>query len=773
VSETTDKKEGQVSDRRQSRRKRRSLRTRLVVAFVVQLVVVVAAVGYLTFTDSEDSVNDVAGQLRAELSERVRQKVDSYVEIPYRINNTNADAFARGILSFDKYREAAGFFWKQMKAYDTVAYISVGTKDGLFFGVKRMNDGKLQLRVRHPTETGGALSSWELDDSGKPLSEEPISSKPNYDPRVRPWYTRALAAGETVWTGIESYYSSPNELATGPVTPIIKNGETVGVISTDLQLSQLSRFMKDMKIGTNGVAVLIEASGILIAASKGDVTKGSANTTASPIPATQSDNDRIRGAVRFLEERFGRFESITETTHLSYEQDGKRHFLTAMPYRGNLNIDWLTVIAVPESDFLERILESRRVTLLLCAIALILSFIFSYAIARSITTPLMRLTGLARRLRSGDLDVEFETGSTDEIGTLSYTMNDMVQGLKDRDFIRDAFGRYLSPELARRFMHDPESLRLGGHIEQVTILMSDLRGFTSLSERIGPEQMVQLLNRYLGCMTEVIIAHRGTIIEFLGDAILVVFGAPLRNVDDPERAVRCAIAMQRAMLDFNAQSVADGIPALEMGIAVNTGKVVAGNIGSESHVKYGVVGEPVNLTARLESLNLGGQVLLSQGTYLLVADRVVTKEPKVVSLKGVTGRLRVYELEGIKGEANFVVPKPDPGPLVRTNLEAELFVIHGYEMGVQATRATVVRLGTRRIDLTCDLDLPALTKIKLRIKLEDNEWTGETYATVTDTIPTPIEGSSSPPFQVVFTAVSDRDREAISAHVNVLVFRDT
>mgnify|MGYP002824841533 FL=1 len=150
--------------------------------------------------------------------------------------------------------------------------------------------------------------------------------------------------------------------------------------------------------------------------------------------------------------------------------------------------------------------------------------------------------------------MHFETQSSDEIGTLAYTMNDMVQGLRDRDFIRDAFGRYLSPELARRFMHAPESLRLGGHIEQVTILMSDLRGFTSLSERVGPEQMVQLLNRYLGCMTEVILKYRGTIIEFLGDAILVVFGAPLREVDDPERAVRCAIAMQRAMLDFNAQS---------------------------------------------------------------------------------------------------------------------------------------------------------------------------------------------------------------------------
>ena len=737
----------------------------------MQLLLVVGAIGYLTFSESEESVSDVADQLREELSQRVSQKVASYIEIPQQLTETNAEAFARNILSFDKYREAAQLFWKQMKAYDTVAYISVGTKDGLFFGIKRMNDGKLQLRVRHTEDTQGALMSWELDDAGLPITEEPISSKPDYDPRVRPWYGRAVAAGKTVWTPIDSYYSSPNELATGPVTPIIRNGETIGVISTDLQLSQLSTFMRDMKIGQTGVAVLMEASGTLIAASQGDVTKSGPNGKATPIQANESDVDSIRQSVRFVKQHKGRLEAISGRSHLSYEAEDETYYLTVMPVEGRGQLDWLTVIAVPEQDFLLRISESRRMTLILCVIAFILSLIFSLAIARSITNPLIRLTGSAQRLRSGDLDVQFDTHSADEIGTLAFTMNDMVQGLRDRDFIRDAFGRYLSPELAHRFMHDPDSLRLGGHMEQVTILMSDLRGFTSLSERIGPEQMVQLLNRYLGCMTEVIIHYRGTIIEFIGDAILVIFGAPLREVDDPERAVRCAIAMQRAMLEFNAQSAAEGIPALEMGIAVNTGKVVAGNIGSESHVKYGVVGEPVNLTARIESLNLGGQVLISQATYNLVADRVITKAPKIVSLKGVTGRLHVYELKGIQGEANFVVPKPDPGPLVAAAIEAELFVIHGYELPVSGFHATVVRLGTRRIDLACAHDLPALTKVKLRIKLDGSGWTGETYATVTDVRPPPVDGETRPLTQLVFTALSDEDREAIGGAVNLLVLR--
>ena len=162
---------------------------------------------------------------------------------------------------------------------------------------------------------------------------------------------------------------------------------------------------------------------------------------------------------------------------------------------------------------------------------------------------------------------------------------------------------------------------------------------------------------------------------------------------------------------------------------------------------------------------------MSQATHTLVADRVITKEPKTVSLKGVTGRLRVYELMGMQGEANFVVPRPDPGPLVPTAMEAELFVIHGYEMGAIGAEVTIVRLGTRRIDVACSIELPALTKIKMRIKLADSEWTGETYATVTDTEPAPVEGEHRALTQLVFTALSNEDREAISASVNMLVLR--
>ena len=183
-------------------------------------------------------------------------------------------------------------------------------------------------------------------------------------------------------------------------------------------------------------------------------------------------------------------------------------------------------------------------------------------------------------------------------------------------FIRKTFGRYLTDDVVKSLLESPEGLKLGGERRKVTLMMTDLRGFTSMSGRLAPEQVVAMLNRYLGTMVEVIQQYQGTIDEFIGDAIFILFGAPVQRDDDAERAVACAMAMQLAMAGVNAQNRAEGLPEVEMGIGIHTGEVVVGNIGSDRRTKYGVVGSHVNLTARIESYTVGGQVLISDAGRL-------------------------------------------------------------------------------------------------------------------------------------------------------------
>lgn len=217
------------------------------------------------------------------------------------------------------------------------------------------------------------------------------------------------------------------------------------------------------------------------------------------------------------------------------------------------------------------------------------------------------------------------------------------------EFIRKVFGQYVTDEVAESVLQSDGPLELGGDRRKVTILMADLRGFTPMSEILSPEAVVDALNGHLGAMTRVIMGYGGSIDNFIGDAIMAVFGVPVAKDDDAARAVACAIEMQNAMAGVNAQNAERNLPELAMGIGLNTGDVVAGNIGSEQRMKYSVIGSPVNLAARIESFASGGQVLSSDTTFSEVEPHVHTDGRLNVQLKGIDGTVPIHEIVGIGG----------------------------------------------------------------------------------------------------------------------------
>ena len=215
---------------------------------------------------------------------------------------------------------------------------------------------------------------------------------------------------------------------------------------------------------------------------------------------------------------------------------------------------------------------------------------------------------------------------------------------RNEKFIRATFGRYLSDEIVTDILERPEGLELGGDLRRVTIMMSDIRGFTTLSEQLEPAQVVTMINRYLAAMTDIIMAHQGTIDEFIGDAILAVFGAPQRRDDDADRAVQCALEMQGAMEEINRLNREDGLPEISTGIALNTGDVIAGNIGSERRSKYGFVGHPMNVTSRIEDATAGGEILVSDSTLQALDSRYPVGRSQELSVKGIDQSLLVHQI---------------------------------------------------------------------------------------------------------------------------------
>jgi class 3 adenylate cyclase len=299
--------------------------------------------------------------------------------------------------------------------------------------------------------------------------------------------------------------------------------------------------------------------------------------------------------------------------------------------------------------------------------------------AAALSGPIARLRDGVQQVGEGNFAVAVPVRGAKEIVQLAGAFNDLGHKLTEyidkRDFVRDTFSRYVTNEVVDRLLESKDALKIGGETLEVTILMSDIRGFTSLCAGMDPEQVIIFLNRYLGKMIEILLDNQAVIDEIIGDGILAFFGAPVPLADHPARAVACALKMQAAMDEINALNAADGLPSLSIGIGINTGAVVVGNIGSERRAKYSVVGAHVNLTSRIESYALGAQVLIGAATYQRVKDLVDVGEVIEAQAKGVPGTITIYEVQGMgepynlrlrtKSESLVALPAKVPVQILR------------------------------------------------------------------------------------------------------------
>ncbi|MGO8761810.1 MAG: adenylate/guanylate cyclase domain-containing protein [Desulfobaccales bacterium] len=375
--------------------------------------------------------------------------------------------------------------------------------------------------------------------------------------------------------------------------------------------------------------------------------------------------------------------------------------------------------------------------LALCLVGGFSGFWFAAALAR----PISRLRDGVRQVGEGDFAVAVPVRGVREVADLATSFNDLGKQLTEyiekRDFIRDTFGRYVTQEVVTKLLESEGALEMGGETREVSLIMSDLRGFTAIIAEMDPEDVITFLNRYLSRMIEILLDHRAVIDEILGDGILAFFGAPEPREDHPARAVACALSMQAAMDEINAANEADGLPRLAMGIGVNTGSVVVGNIGSERRTKYSVVGSDVNFAARMEAFALAGQVLISASTYSRVRDLVKVDKVLEAEMKGVPGRATLYDVRSIGAPYNIRLPDkseqlrqlPDP-------IEVRIHRLHGKIVTDATGRAWVTHLGDTAAQMTSEGALEAWEDVRLTLLDANQEPVpGHIYGKVTRVTP--------------------------------------
>ena len=403
------------------------LQTVLVVPFLVQIVGTVGVVGWLSFQNGQLAVNDVAAQLRREITDRIKDRIGNYMSIPHIVNHLNVKGIKLGELNLEDKQKLEHHFLEQIQYFDSISIIYVGKENGEHSGAIQTKDRTLISAA--DSSTGNKLSRYTSDAQGNRVKLVQISST-IYDPRMRLWYMTAATAKKPIWTQIYTDFLT-RDLAITAAMPIYDDsGKLLGVAGSDLLFSRIKEFLTSLKVGKTGQTFVMERSGMLIATSTKTPEFTVESQQVKRIKASESNNVVIRQTGKYLEKIYGKVGKINDSQQLTLEIEGKRQFLQITPFKDDRGLDWLIAVVVPESDFMEQIDTNSRTTIFLSVTALITATILGIITAKWVVKPILRLNAAAKALANNEFDTKVRSDREDELGELAHSFNSMAEQLQ-------------------------------------------------------------------------------------------------------------------------------------------------------------------------------------------------------------------------------------------------------------------------------------------------------------------------------------------------------
>ncbi len=343
-------------------------------------------------------------------------------------------------------------------------------------------------------------------------------------------------------------------------------------------------------------------------------------------------------------------QDIFDAGVLRFDVDTEEFLALPLPVESTLSAPVGAVVVYRSKTKEQQVFNNLRHILNVIGItALIAAGLLAYFISHNVSRVVRELFHGVRQVRDGNLDIRLDVRSRDEFGELGQAFNEMTAGLKEKETIRDTFKRYVSSSVVDELLRNAEDIRLGGENKTLTILFSDIAGFTGISERLTPEEVVEFLNEYLSLMTNEIEAQQGIVDKYIGDAVMAFWGAPVPLEDHAVHACRAALNQLKRVAELRERwSTREGLQAFDIRIGLHTGEVVVGNIGSETRMDYTIIGDCVNTASRLEGMNkvYGTNILITEGTYGEVGDAFLARELDLILPVGKSDPVRIYELVG-------------------------------------------------------------------------------------------------------------------------------
>ena len=478
--------------------KKVSLRLILVLPFVLQIFAAVGLTGWLSLRNGQKAVNEVASQLRSEITARIEQQLKTYLDTGPRVTQLNANALRLGYLNPDEVTNAHRYFWEQIQAFNFVTNMGFATKTGEFIAVERQIDGQVFLKIA-PKEHRHELYLYESDSKGN--QKKLLQVNPNYNILSRSWYKDSVRLGKPVWHEIFPLVTGQKTLSLPYAHPVYEeNGELRGVLIANFILSFISDFLHSLKIGRSGQTFIMERSGFLVASSTVKEPFIISNGKMERLNTLDSEDDLIRLTAGHLKEKFGNLNQISSANQLDFSLGGQRQFVQVMPFQYNNGLDWLIVVVVPESDFMDQINANTHITIFLCLGALALATILGILTARWITLPILHLRDASRAIATGELDKNVQVKGIEELEVLGEYFNKMAQQLRESFTILEKTNADLEQRVEERTSELKESetklreqaQKLEIRVEERTVELKEAKDIAEVANRAKSEFLANM-----------------------------------------------------------------------------------------------------------------------------------------------------------------------------------------------------------------------------------------------------------------------------------------
>lgn len=424
-------------------KKKLSLQSVLIVPFLLQIFAAVGLTGYFSLRNGQRAVEDLATQLQGEVSDRVNQHLDAFLTTPPQINQINLGATEIGLLDLYDFETTGQYFWQQMQVYD-VSYIAFGDTEGNFIGVEKIDEDSFHIvdnylnadapnALAELSETGVVLPNrYKASRTGERTARLEVTEDDAFDHRREAWYSDAVDAGKPVWSSIYQWDDQPEVMAISSSYPVFDDdNQLVGIMGIDHVVSQINGFLTALETSPAARIVVLERDGNIVSSSSTEPSFIVTEAGGERLQVIDSDDPLIRATGEYLEEKFGSFDEIDDLQQLSFELDGKKQFLQVAPWQDELGLDWLVLVAVPESDFMAQINQNTRTTIGLCLAALGIAAVLAILTARWVANPIIKLKTASQAIAQGEFGKQVEVEGTQEVATLGASFNQMSRQLQE------------------------------------------------------------------------------------------------------------------------------------------------------------------------------------------------------------------------------------------------------------------------------------------------------------------------------------------------------